>query len=201
MNNLKNIIITGVGGQGNVLAARLLAVAALEAGMEVSVGDVFGLTQRGGSVASHVRWSTQRRLPPLVPKGQLDVLVAFEPLEALRMQTQYGRRDTVVLVNNQPVLPIGVQAGRFDYPDWQILAETIDKISGRVWMVPGSRAARELGNIQVLNVIMIGSLFASGVTGLNHEDFEAVIVSQIPKKYASLNLKAFRRGRDLIKEL
>lgn len=201
MNISKNIIITGVGGQGNVLAARLLAVAALEAGMEVSVGDVYGLTQRGGSVASHVRWSTQRRLPPLVPKGKLDVLVAFEPMEALRMQTQYGRRDTVVLVNDEPVLPIGVQAGRFEYPDWQRLSEMINKISGRVWMVPGSRAARELGNIQVLNSIMIGSLLASGVTGLNQADFEAIIISQIPKKHASLNLKAFRRGRELIKGL
>ncbi|MBW2066973.1 MAG: 2-oxoacid:acceptor oxidoreductase family protein, partial [Deltaproteobacteria bacterium] len=80
METSANLIITGVGGQGNVLAAKVLAGVALSRGFEVTVGDVYGLTQRGGSVASHVRWAKDRPLPPLVPKGALDVLVAFEPL-------------------------------------------------------------------------------------------------------------------------
>ena len=99
-----NVIITGVGGQGNVLAARLLADAALASGFEVTVGDVYGLTQRGGAVASHVRWTTGEPLPPLIPRNALDVLVAFEPMEAIRILTQFGCEKTAAIVNETRTL-------------------------------------------------------------------------------------------------
>ncbi len=193
-----NVVITGVGGQGNVLAARLLATVALEQGLEVTVGDVYGLTQRGGSVASHVRWSEDRLPPPLVPQGALDILVAFEPLEALRVQCRFGHTKTAALVDESAILPIGAQAGRFSYPDeralWSLLAET----TGTCQRVPGSHAARALGNIQVLNTVMLGALCGSGLTGFEAAAFEEVMQNELPARFIDLNLESFRTGLALM---
>ncbi|WP_300459156.1 indolepyruvate oxidoreductase subunit beta [Desulfobacula sp.] len=192
-----NTIITGVGGQGNVLAAKLLAAAALADGWEVSVGDVYGLSQRGGSVASHIRWNRDRMMPPLVPEGDLDFLLAFEPLEALRIMTQYGNKHTVVVVNDHPVNPVGVQAGRFLYPDVEALYRLLEKMSKKVWWVSGTDTAKSLGNIQFLNTIMLGTFFATGQLGIRAELFEDAIRQTVPARYALPNIAAFSRGKAL----
>lgn len=192
-----NVVITGVGGQGNVLAARLLAAVAHVEGLEVTVGDVYGLTQRGGTVASHVRWTEGRSLPPLVPGGGLDILVAFEPLEALRIQSQFGRPETAALVNESPVMPIGVQAGGFPYPDAAALWSLLDRMTGSCHRVAGSETARALGNIQVLNSIMLGALCSSGWTGFKAERFKKTLQEELPARFVDLNLEAFDRGFDL----
>jgi len=194
MKGPMNIVITGVGGQGNVLAARLLAAAALEQGLEVTVGDVYGLTQRGGAVASHVRWTEGESLPPLVPERSLDVLVAFEPLEALRIQAQFGHVGTAALVNESSILPIGTQAGRFAYPEGDALWALLSEMTGTLYRVAGSEAARALGNIQALNTVMLGALCASGLTGLEALAFEEAIRRELPARFRGLNLKAFREG-------
>ncbi len=195
-----NVVITGVGGQGNVLAARLLATAALAQGLEVTVGDVYGLTQRGGSVASHVRWTEGPPLPPLVPRGALDILVAFEPLEALRIQGQFGHLRTAALVNTAPVMPIGVQAGRFPYPDAGELWALLERMTGRCLGIEGSEAARSLGNIQALNTVMLGALCASGLTGFEADVFTRTIQSELPARFVDLNLEAFEQGLALGRE-
>jgi len=192
-----NIIITGVGGQGNVLAAKLLATAGLEAGWEVTVGDVFGLTQRGGSVASHVRLFKGYLLPPLIPCRSLDILVAFEPLEALRILTQFGRETTRAIINDQPVWPIGVQAGRFQYPEAQELHSAIENLTSKTAFINATRVAKELGNIQVLNMVMLGALYGSGWIPLSPRTFESIIQSSTSSQLRGLNIKAFRRGLKL----
>ena len=197
MNATTNVMITGVGGQGNVLAAKLLATVALAAGWEVTVGDVYGLTQRGGAVASHIRWTRGSALPPLIPDNALDILVAFEPLEALRMQTQYGQRQTAELVNQQPVMPIGVQAGRLAYPDRDALWSLLAGMSGELQRIDGTQAAKALGNLQVLNTVMLGALCASGWVAFPPDLFEAVIREQLPERLIDLNLQAFRTGLEL----
>ena len=189
-----NVVITGVGGQGNVLAARLLATAALAQGLEVTVGDVYGLTQRGGSVASHVRWTEGRPLPPLVPQGALDILVAFEPLEALRVQSRFGHAGTAALVNASPVMPIGVQAGRFPYPDAGALWALLEQMTGSCLRVAGSETARGLGNIQALNTVMLGALCGSGLTGFEADVFAETIRRELPARFLDLNLDAFEKG-------
>jgi indolepyruvate ferredoxin oxidoreductase beta subunit len=200
MRGSTNVVITGVGGQGNVLAARLLAAAALERGLEVTVGDVYGLTQRGGSVASHVRWTEGPPLPPLVPRGALDVLVAFEPLEALRVQSQFGHLRTAALVNTAPIMPIGVQAGRFPYPETGELWALLEGMTGRCLRIDGSGTARSLGNIQALNTVMLGALCGSGLTGFEEELFRKTIRSELPARFLDLNLEAFERGLALGRE-
>jgi len=194
MSVATNIVITGVGGQGNVSAARLLAIVALKNELEVAVGDVYGLTQRGGSVASHVRWCKDHVLPPLVPQRTLDILIAFEPLEALRVQTQLGHKGTTVLVNETPIMPIGVQAGRFQYPHKEELWTLLDAMTGSCQKVAGSATAKELGNIQCLNIVMLGALCSTGLTGFGADVFEETIQDEMPAQLVDLNLKAFRRG-------
>lgn len=189
-----NCIITGVGGQGNVLAARLLASVALEQGYEVTVGDVYGLTQRGGAVASHVRWTTGDALPPLVPEGLLDILVAFEPMEALRIMGQYGNSDTLIVVNQTPVVPIGVQAGRFSYPKVSEIWATLKSNAKELRIVDGSVIARNIGSIQYLNMVMMGFLFGTGFIDLNSKQFESQIRDSLAERYVPNNLKSFEQG-------
>jgi indolepyruvate ferredoxin oxidoreductase beta subunit len=193
----KNLIITGIGGQGNVMAATLLASAILDAGWEVTVGDVYGLTQRGGSVASHVRWNKGDPLPPLIPYRSLDILIAFEPLEALRILIQFGRETTRAIVNDQPVLPIGVQAGRLHYPEVRELYAAIKNLSGETMFTAATKMATELGNVQVLNMVMLGVLYGCEWIPFSAQAFENTIQSLIPSKLCSLNIEAFRQGLNL----
>lgn len=189
-----NMIITGVGGQGNVLAARLLAQALLDEGYEVAVGDVFGLAQRGGSVASHVRWTKGETLPPLVPSRSLHVLLAFEPMEALRVLTAYGCEDTVAIINDTPVMPIGVQAGRLAYPELEVLWQGIRDLTREQIIVKATAIARELGEIQALNMVMLGALAGSDYTGLNKNTFLRVIEQETASRHLQTNLLAFEKG-------
>jgi indolepyruvate ferredoxin oxidoreductase beta subunit len=193
-----NLIITGVGGQGNVLAARLLAAVALEEGYEVTVGDVYGLSQRGGSVASHVRWTKSDPLPPLVPHHSLDVLLGLEPLEALRVLTRFGNESTMALVNVAPIMPIGVQAGRFAYPDLSTLQEGLRKLTKALSLVDAEAIAQELGDQQVQNMVMLGALFGSGFIELRFDLLEKAARSVSPERHLEVNLWACRRGRDLV---
>jgi indolepyruvate ferredoxin oxidoreductase beta subunit len=195
-----SLIITGVGGQGNVLAARLLASALLAEGYEVTVGDVYGLTQRGGSVASHMRWIKGRTpLPPLVPQNSLDILVAFEPLEGLRVLTQFGKEGTVAIVNDTPVMPIGVQSGRFAYPDLPELLDGLRDLTREIRLVDATSIAQKLGNVQALNMVLLGALLGSGFISLGIDVFEKTLESLISKTYFDINLLAFRQGIDLTK--
>jgi len=189
-----NLIVTGVGGQGNVLAARLLGMVALEEGYEVTIGDVYGLTQRGGSVASHVRWTKGNILPPLVPRGSLHVLVAFEPLEALRVLTQFGNQDTVAIVNNTPVMPIGVQTGRFEYTSFKSLEEGLRTLSRELRIVAATSVAQRVAKIQALNMVMMGALVGSGFIALKIDTFRRMIPSLVPERLAGINLLAFGEG-------
>jgi len=190
----RNCIITGVGGQGNVLAARLLASVALEQGYEVTVGDVYGLTQRGGAVASHVRWTMGDALPPLVPEGFLDILVAFEPMESLRIMSQYGNRDTRIVVNQSPVYPIGVQAGRFSYPKVSEIWDALKSNARELRIVDGTVIAQDIGSIQYLNMVMMGFVFGTGYIELKSEQFESQIRNSLSERYVPQNLNSFKQG-------
>ena len=198
-SSLMNLIITGVGGQGNVLAARILASVALEEGYEVTVGDVYGITQRGGSVASHVRWIKGRPLSPSVPQNSLDILLAFEPLEALRVLTKYGNKETQAIVNDTPTIPIGAQSGRFDYPDLADVWDALRSLAGDLRIVKATSIAQELDNIQVLNMVMLGALCGSGFVPLRIKTFEKTIKSLISKRFVEIDLSALKAGYESLK--
>ncbi len=191
-----NIIITGVGGQGNVLAARLLGSALLKAGFETSVGDVFGLSQRGGSVASHIRFWQGPPLPPLVPRGALDLVVGFEPLEALRVLAEFGNAASRVLVNEVPVPPIGVLMGRTIYPSMGVLMGDLRRLSTEMVSVDAVDLSHQAGDAQALNMVMMGALGGWGVLPLSGEDLEAEVIGSLAARFAETNRRAFRLGME-----
>jgi len=120
-----NLIITGVGGQGNVLASQLIGRALVRQNFYVTIGETYGATQRGGAVMSHLRISRESQFSPLIPEGQADIVVALEPVEALRVIGQYGNPSVSAVVNSRPIFPTAVTVGDAEYPSFQKIQETI----------------------------------------------------------------------------
>ena len=124
-----NIVITGVGGQGNVMASRVLANMLVRRGFKVTIGETFGMSQRGGSVMSHLRVSATTVWSPQIPKRGADLIVAIEPVEALRVLTDYGNPTVKVLVNMRPIYPVGVITGESDYPAPEKIRKAVTALS------------------------------------------------------------------------
>jgi indolepyruvate ferredoxin oxidoreductase beta subunit len=191
-----NFLITGVGGQGTVLASDIMSAVGLAAGYDVKKSDILGLAIRGGAVISHVRWG-ERVHSPIVPEGRADYLVAFEILEGLRWLDQVSAEGTLV-INQQEIHPVTVTSGFANYPDKDTIEGTLQGLKSRVYRVAGLEIAQQLGNARVLNVVLLGAL--SGLLSIESTTWESVIRERVPARYADLNLKAFRSGREWIQE-
>lgn len=187
-----NFLITGVGGQGTVLASDILAAVGLAAGYDVKKSDILGLAVRGGAVVGHVRWG-ERVHSPIVPEGRVDYLIAFEILECLRWLNQV-KPDGKVLLNQQEIHPVTVSSGFATYPDPETVEKALRATSPYVYRIPGLEIARELGNTRVLNIVLLGAL--SGLLEVKPDTWEEVIRDRVPEKYADLNVRAFRKGRE-----
>ena len=190
-----NFLITGVGGQGTVLASDIMAAVGLAAGYDVKKSDILGLAIRGGAVISHVRWG-ERVHSPIVPDGCADYLIAFEILEGLRWLDQV-RSDGTMIMNQQEIHPVTVSSGFASYPD----PETVDSALASadcLHRVPGLDIAKELGNARVLNVVLLGAI--SGILTVDSEIWEGVLRERVPARYTDLNIRAFHRGRAWIQE-
>jgi len=188
----RNILLCGVGGQGTLLASNLLAECAMEAGFDVKKSEIHGMAQRGGSVVSHVRFG-ERICSPIIRKGECDILLAFEELEALRW-TEYLKPGGLVISNSQNILPMSVSAGNAKYPE--NITETFAKISAEVTSVDAIGKARELGNQKCLNVVLLGVL-ARRVTEIKPEIWPEMIKKMVPQRLQELNQKAFKTGWEL----
>ena len=191
-----NFLITGVGGQGTVLASDIMAAVGLAAGYDVKKSDILGLAIRGGAVISHVRWG-ERVHSPIVPEGRADYLVAFEILEGLRWLDQVSGEGTV-LINQQEIHPVTVTSGFASYPDQATIMGALEGLNGPVYRVAGLEIAQGLGNARVLNVVLLGAL--SGLLPVERETWEQVLRERVPAKYVDLNLKAFESGREWLQE-
>ncbi len=189
-----NLLVTGVGGQGTVVASDILAAVGLAAGYDVKKTDVLGLAVRGGAVVSHVRWA-QEVQSPLAPEGEVDVLLAFEHLEALRWLDQL-RPSGTILVNQQRIYPVLVSSGLAEYPGEAASNAALGRAAQHVYAVPGLDIAQELGNSRVLNVVLLGAL--SGLTEIDPAVWVDVIKQRVPAKAVDLNVAAFWRGRDAL---
>jgi indolepyruvate ferredoxin oxidoreductase, beta subunit len=189
-----NFLITGVGGQGTVVASDILAAVGLKAGYDVKKSDVMGLAVRGGSVVSHVRWA-ERVHSPLVPEGRVDVLVAFEILEALRWLNQLPPEATI-LVNRQRIFPVAVSSGLSEYPAMEETERALLHAGRLVYVVPGLDIAQELGQTRTLNVVLLGAV--SALMDINPEVWIEVVRARVPAKVVDVNLEAFRRGRQVL---
>ena len=195
-----NIIITGVGGQGNVMASRVFSNMLVHKGFFVTIGETFGASQRGGSVMSHLRVSSESSWSPQVPKGKADVVATLEPIEAIRVLAGYGNPAVKVLTNTRAVYPAGVIAGRLSYPSLDEIKETLRKLSARAWFIDATDEAVKLGNAILGNIIMIGALSAVGDLPVGRDDFEAALSRTLPAEKMADNLTAFDLGVELMKQ-
>ncbi len=195
-----NVIIGGVGGQGNVLMALLLGKALVNKGYFAGVGDTYGVSQRGGPVASHVRISKERSYGPLISAGYADVVLALEPAEALRLLSQFGNPSTVVITNSRPVYPPDVSSGKAVYPELSELFQTIAKYSAKCKVVDATEAALKMGDRIFTNIIMIGSLIGADLLPLDRESIAEVLAERFRGATLDNNIKALDKGIELVSQ-
>jgi indolepyruvate ferredoxin oxidoreductase beta subunit len=193
-----NLIITGVGGQGNVLSSQVLGRLLIRRGLQVSIGETYGLSQRGGAVMSQVRLSARRAFGPMIPAGKADIIVGLEPLEVLRTLGTYGQPEVAVLTNTRPIVPVNVLSGQAVYPETQKIYEALNDLARKVWWIPASETALRLGNSILTNMVMMGALIGTGLLPLTLEDFQALAGGQWDEKRAEANLQAVREGMALV---
>ena len=190
----KNILLSGVGGQGTITAAKMLTFGLMEAGYDVKMSEIHGMSQRGGDVVSQVRYSKEKVFSPVIEKGTADIIVSFEVMEALRT-LDYLKPDGAVVVNTERIPSMTVLTGVEEYANDVI--EEIEKAADRVHTMDASKMAADLGNVKAANVILLGALVK--LMGLDDIDWEDIIRKNVKEKFIDLNLKAFKVGADAVK--
>ncbi len=183
-------LIAGVGGQGTILAASILADAGIRMGYDVKKSDILGLAVRGGSVVSHVIWDRKVR-SPVIGAGQADVLLSFEWLEGLR-RLEFVSPQGLVLANDQRIDPMAVSSGLAQYPDIARIRERMAAAARQMVVVPGTQTALGLGNVKTFNVVIMGSL--ARLLGGDAELWRGAVADQLAEKLRVVNLKAFDAG-------
>ncbi len=187
-----DILMTGVGGQGVILASDALAEIAMKAGYDVKKSDSLGMSQRGGSVISHLRMG-ERVFSPMIRKGEVDFLLAFERLEGARW-AEYLNRDSIAIINDLAIPPLSTVGGASKYPSTGEVEQIIREYTDRLYVIPGTQIAQEMGNPQVLNVLLVG--FLSVFLDIEEKNYLDDLSHRVPQKVLQLNLKAFARGRE-----
>jgi len=195
-----NLIITGVGGQGNVLASRLVGEMLSRQGFCITIGETFGASQRGGSVMSHLRVSSLSSYSPQIPEGRAHMVVSLEPTEAVRVLKDYGSPKVKVLCNTRPIRSIGVICGEQIYPEIEDIKSWVCELSQAAWFINATDEAVQLGNPILGNIICVGALAATGVLPLKRDGFATVLASKMSQEKVALNLEAYDRGAAMIKE-
>jgi indolepyruvate ferredoxin oxidoreductase beta subunit len=197
-----DFLLAGVGGQGTILASDVLVNVGLEAGFQAKQAEVHGMSQRGGSVTSHVRWG-EVVYSPLIGAGEADVLLAFEKLEALRC-VNVMRPGALALINMQVIEPVTAISGDQTYPADETLFKVFSQLSSKVQYINGEEIAGLLGNVKAANVVLLGALSAlleqSPQAGalLTPEIWLKVITARVPPKHVELNRNAFQAGREAV---
>jgi len=189
-----NIIIAGVGGQGNIMASLLLGRILVSKGYHVVIGETYGASQRGGSVMSHIRVTKKGEVSPIIPKGKADFIIALEPAEALRVMSEYGNPDVRVISNTRPIYPVDVITGALEYPDIEDLKRIIEENSMEARFIDATEMALKVKTPILANIIMMGAFSAWNALPLSDTDFEEAIREQVPKKHLDKNLEAFKEG-------
>ncbi len=193
-----NLIITGVGGQGNVMISLIVGKALVRAGYFVTIGETYGASQRGGPVMSHIRISEHTQYSPFIPDGCADVILGMEPVETLRMLSRYGNPNVVTIINPRPIYSIDVTGGQASYPDLDELMSVVRKLSAKVWVINATEEAQKMGSAMFANSFLIGALVASQILPLKRESVEAVLRETFSREIDA-NILAFNKGMELTK--
>ena len=191
----KNIILTGVGGQGTVLASKLIAAAAMEKGIPCMSAETIGMAQRGGSVFSHLRLGEGVRSPMIAP-GEGDILLGFEPGETLRM-LHFLKPGGQIITAIRPVIPVTSALSGGDY-DGRKQLEYLKGSGFPILAIDTDQAIRDMGNPKVINVVMLGAASATGQLGVTPEELKKAISDRIPEKLRDLNIRALEYGMKLL---
>lgn len=184
-------LLAGVGGQGTILASRILASAGLELGYDVKTAEVHGMAQRGGSVESHVRWG-EKVYSPLVEHGMADYLIGFEMVETARWLT-YLNNNSVTFINRFRIPPLLVTLGKARYPSEKEIENLLQSRGGKVKWLSADDMAKDAGNPAMAGVVLLGAL--SNLVGGGQEIWLQVIKRLVPARFVEMNQKAFLAGR------
>ena len=187
-------VISGVGGQGTLLASRLLAMASISAGLNVKIGETYGMAQRGGPVMGHIQIGGMAHNPQ-IRKGEADVLVGFEPAEATRRGVTFLKDGGQALVNTRVTAPVEVISGMVPYPDMGELMGLLGKVAGRVVAFDATSLAEEAGDPIATNVVMLGALTESGLLPFGEETVLSTLRDSLRPRFLELNMRAFDLGR------
>lgn len=192
-----DLVIAGVGGQGNILASQTIAKCAMDAGLNVVNTETKGAAQRGGSVLSHVRISNGEIFSPLVPQGQADVLLGFEPLEALRYINMLKKEGQFV-INTSPVYTILSNLKVDEYPSQEQMITTIENKGLKGHFINATQAAKDFGNVLLTNVVMLGA-FMEISDVLKDEDVLNKLLSLVDAKFHESDMKAYKYGHEAVR--
>jgi len=187
----KSILLVGVGGQGTILASKLLTTGLMEAGYDVKMSEIHGMSQRGGSVSSQVRYG-EKVESPVIELGGADILVSFEKMEALRY-LNYLKPDGKVVVNDFEIGSMPILSGKADYPS---NAVEILQSKAKTIVIDAAGEAEKLGNPKVMNIILLGTIIKA--MGLEEIDWEKIVKENIKESLVEINLKALDRGINLV---
>ena len=189
-----NLIITGVGGQGNILISRLIGQSLVDEGYSITIGETYGASQRGGSVASHVRISKNTAYSPLTPEGRADIILGLEPVESLRILTLFGNWSSFVITNTRLIHSMAVVIGDAEYPRLETIKDGIAKLSQKAWYIDASKIALDMGMPLLTNIIMTGALVGAGLLPIDKDRFRERFRMNFRKEQLALNVKAFDMG-------
>ncbi|MBS4535298.1 indolepyruvate oxidoreductase subunit beta [Clostridium sp. D2Q-14] len=191
MDSTKNILLVGVGGQGIILASKILSAGLIDAGYDVKMSEVHGMAQRGGSVTTQIRYG-EKVYSPIIGKGQSDIIVAFEQMEAERW-IDYLKMNGKLVISDYKIPSAPILTGDLEYPE--NILEDLEKRTKPI-IIKAAKLAKELGNIRTQNIIMLGALVKA--IGLEGIDWDKIIRDMIKEKYLDINIKAFTMGKELV---
>lgn len=190
----KNCLLCGVGGQGVVLASKLIAYAAMEKGLNVRTSETIGMSQRGGSVVTHVRMGETVH-SPMIPKGSADVIMAFEPAEAVR-NLSYLKEDGVMVVDKKAVKPVTATLSQSNYDGQEALTYLQRKVKN-LYIIDGDAVCEEAGSSKVLNVVLLGVALGSGVLDIRLEEMKEEIKKHVKPQFVEMNIRALELGANV----
>lgn len=194
-----NVAITGVGGQGVLTLAEILAKAALADSHNVRVGEIHGMAQRGGHVVCTVRIGEGAK-GPIIDSGTAHLVVGFEPVETVREAHMVGK-DGYILVNSHIQYPVAVSMGKAEYPGEDIIQKAFKEFSERILEFDAMELATQAGSTRAMNMVMFGAIIGTGIVPVNKETAIDVIRSAFPAKFSEVNIEAFNLGFDRIQEM
>ncbi|MCI9216166.1 indolepyruvate oxidoreductase subunit beta [Lachnospiraceae bacterium 42-17] len=191
----KNIVLCGVGGQGTVLASKLIAAAAMKKGLSVMSAETIGMAQRGGSVFSHIRIGEGLH-SPMIGRGKADVILAFEPGEAVRM-LPYLRKGGQAVVSARGIMPVTSALSGSSYKSEYMLAY-LEKNVEHLLVIDTERACGEIGSSKVINILLLGAAVYSGALGLSDRDIKEIIKERVPERFHEMNLRALAYTKEYV---